>query len=270
MVLAEKAKVNTATSPDRVFPVTSASHTTNDKLKPLLRPRDAASLLLVDRTERIPRILMGRRHPSLAFMPGKYVFPGGRADPGDGSMAAASELTAEDTVKLVTGMGTRATLRRARALGLCAIRETFEETGLRFARQNHQVAMSSNGGNSPANKDWLSFLEGGALPALGDLRYFARAITPPGNVRRFDARFFIAFRDSLPELPKQKLVPGGELQDLNWVSIDEVDKLDVARITQAILKEAKTLLTETRHELPATLPVVQYSKRYGRFVREVI
>ncbi len=103
----------------------------------------------------------------------------------------------------------------------------------------------------------------------GDLRYFARAITPPGNVRRFDARFY-RFRDSLPELETAKLVPSGELEDLDWVAIDEVDKLDVARITQAILKEARMLLTETRLDLPATLPVAQYSKRHGRFVREVI
>lgn len=40
-----------------------------------LRPRDAASLLLVDRSGSKPRILMGRRHASLAFMPGKFVFP---------------------------------------------------------------------------------------------------------------------------------------------------------------------------------------------------
>jgi 8-oxo-dGTP pyrophosphatase MutT (NUDIX family) len=175
-------------------------------------------------------------------MPGKYVFPGGRADPIDGSIGAASELSSDDTQKLVSGMGARASQRRARALGLCAIRETFEETGLKLARPG----------------------------ALGDLRYFARAITPPGNVRRFDTRFFIAFRDSLPELASQKLVPSGELQDLDWVAVDDVDKLDVARITQTILKEAQTLLTETRLELPATLPVVQYSKRHGRFVREVI
>jgi 8-oxo-dGTP pyrophosphatase MutT (NUDIX family) len=193
-------------------------------------------------------------------MPGKYVFPGGRADPIDGSIGAASELSSDDTQKLVSGMGARASQRRARALGLCAIRETFEETGLKLARPGAENALSLNGANYPANKDWLAFLEGGALPALGDLRYFARAITPPGNVRRFDTRFFIAFRDSLPELASQKLVPSGELQDLDWV----------ARITQTILKEAQMLLTETRLELPATLPVVQYSKRHGRFVREVI
>ncbi|MFD1198906.1 NUDIX hydrolase [Brucella gallinifaecis] len=235
-----------------------------------LRPRDAASLLLIDRSEHVPRILMGRRHPSLAFMPGKYVFPGGRADSNDGNIKAATELSAEDTIKLVNGMGSRASQRRARALGLCAIRETFEETGLKFARVAATRNLSSKGINYSANKNWIEFLDGGALPALSALRYFARAITPPGNIRRFDTRFFIAFRDSMPELASQRLVPSGELQDLDWVAIDEVDKLDVARITQTILKEAQMLLTDLRHDLPPNIPVVQYSKRHGRFVREVI
>ncbi|KAA9368955.1 NUDIX hydrolase [Ochrobactrum quorumnocens] len=248
--------------------------------KSALRPHDAASLLLIDRTGRTPRILMGKRHSSLVFMPGKFVFPGGRADAGDGAVAAATELSQNDTQKLMTGMGTRASQRRARALGLCAIRETFEETGLRIARTSFDKPTSDQTSSAqrlpstniimPDNKDWCAFLERGALPALGDLRYFARAVTPPGNVRRFDARFFIAFRDSLPELERASLVPSGELEDLDWVAIDEVDKLDVARITQAILKEARMLLTETRLDLPATLPVAQYSKRHGRFVREVI
>lgn len=70
-----------------------------------LRPRDAASLLLVDRSGSEPRILMGRRHASLVFMPGKFVFPGGRADPVDGAIAAAAELNNNDVAKLLAGMG---------------------------------------------------------------------------------------------------------------------------------------------------------------------
>ncbi|AIJ69840.1 MULTISPECIES: NUDIX hydrolase [Brucella] len=229
-----------------------------------LRPRDAASLLLVDRSGATPRILMGRRHSSLAFMPGKFVFPGGRADPADGAIAAASELSQNDTQKLLKGMGARASLRRARALGLCAIRETFEETGLRIAHPASAHIVP------PKHEDWCAFLERGMLPQLDSLRYFARAVTPPGNVRRFDTRFFIAFCDSLPEVETQKLVPSGELEDLDWVLIDQIEKLDLARITQAILNEATALLMDTQLDLPATLPVVQYSKRHDRFVREVI
>src|SRR5690606_19945286 len=164
----------------------------------------------------------------------------------------------------LAGMSSRASPRRARALGLCAIRETFEETGLRIG-QTASVPIAS-----PLHHDWSAFLDSGLVPALNSLRYFARAVTPPDNVRRFDTRFFIAFRDHISELDQQPLVPSGELEDLDWVSIDQIDKLDVAHITQAILKEARVLLMDTEAELPATLPVVQYSKRHGRFVREVI
>lgn len=197
-------------------------------------------------------------------MPGKFVFPGGRAEAADAAIPAASELGGADVGKLLAGMGSRPSTRRARALGLCAIRETFEETGLRVAKPSSRNIIL------PDNQDWLAFLKEDCLPALGDLRYFARAVTPPGNVRRYDTRFFIAFRDSLPEAANLTLTPSGELEDLDWVGMDDAGKLDTARITQAILGEAQALLTETGHDLPATLPVVQYSKRHGRFVREVI
>lgn len=242
-----------------------------EEKKKVLRPRDAASLLLIDRSTETPRVLMGKRHHSLAFMPGKFVFPGGRADSIDGAIAAASELSQDDTRKLMHGMGSRPSMRRARALGLCAIRETFEETGLRVAHPVNASAAAEPPLGLPANhQDWRAFLGQGALPTLSSLRYFARAVTPPEHVRRFDTRFFIAFCDSLPEFDKQELAPSGELENLHWVSMDDASKLDVARITAIILKEAESLLAETRLHLPAALPVVQYRKRHGRFVREVI
>lgn len=242
-----------------------------EQKKKVLRPRDAASLLVIDRSAGTPRVLMGKRHHSLAFMPGKFVFPGGRADSIDGAIAAANELSHDDTRKLLDGMGSRPSMRRARALGLCAIRETFEETGLRVAYPVADDSSAEPPRGLPANhQDWRAFLGRGALPALSSLRYFARAVTPPEHIRRFDTRFFIAFCDSLPEFGKQQLAPSGELENLDWVSIDDVAKLDVALITQIILKEAKSLLAETRLDLPAALPVVQYRMRHGRFVREVI
>ena len=182
----------------------------------------------------------------------------------DGAIGATAELHNNDVAKLLAGMGARASLRRARALGLCAIRETFEETGLRIGQAASAPVIL------PAHSDWSAFFDNGMIPALSSLRYFARAVTPPDNVRRFDTRFFIAYRDHIPELDGQPLVPSGELEDLDWVSIDQIDRLDVAHITQAILKEARALLTNADSELPATLPVVQYCKRHGRFVREVI
>ena len=57
-----------------------------------LRPRDAATLIIVDREGPEPRVLMGRRHEGHKFMPGKFVFPGGRVEPEDRRMAAAGAL----------------------------------------------------------------------------------------------------------------------------------------------------------------------------------
>jgi hypothetical protein len=54
-----------------------------------MRPRDAATLLLLDRAGGTVKVLMGRRHQRHAFMPGKFVFPGGRTDPADSRIAVA-------------------------------------------------------------------------------------------------------------------------------------------------------------------------------------
>ncbi|MDO0545712.1 hypothetical protein KTU62_24045, partial [Escherichia coli] len=52
-----------------------------------LRPRDAATLIVLDRRGKGgPKVLMGRRNPRLAFMPGQFVFPGGRIELGDRHM----------------------------------------------------------------------------------------------------------------------------------------------------------------------------------------
>ena len=59
---------------------------------PYRRPRDAATLILLDRAERAPRVLFGKRHDGHAFMPGMFVFPGGSYDAIDGRMKAAGSL----------------------------------------------------------------------------------------------------------------------------------------------------------------------------------
>ena len=44
---------------------------------PYFRPKDAATLILIDRSGGKPKVLVGKRHDKVVFMPGKYVFPGG-------------------------------------------------------------------------------------------------------------------------------------------------------------------------------------------------
>src|ERR1700733_13234639 len=86
----------------------------------LVKPRDAATLIIVRRDGAKPRLLMGRRHGGHDFMPDKWVFPGGRIDRSDFRAPVASELRPEVAHRLyATGLA-----RRARALALSAIRET--------------------------------------------------------------------------------------------------------------------------------------------------
>ena len=145
------------------------------------RPRDAATLLLLDRSSSEIQVLLGRRHRNHAFMPGKLVFPGGRTDPADGRVPVAANLPPEDEAKLVSGMGARGTRHRAKALAMSAVRETYEEAGLLIGRREDF---------STHHDDWAGFQEHKVAPSLDGLRYVARAITPPGRVRRFDTRFF--------------------------------------------------------------------------------
>ncbi len=48
---------------------------------PYYRPKDAATLILVDRSAATPKVLVGKRHDKVVFMPGKFVYSGGGVDP---------------------------------------------------------------------------------------------------------------------------------------------------------------------------------------------
>ncbi|MGL4540978.1 MAG: NUDIX hydrolase [Polymorphobacter sp.] len=189
-------------------------------------PKDAATLLIIRRDAAAPRVLMGRRHRGNAFMPDKWVFPGGRIDAGDYRVAAARELDDAVAAALARTAAPRRAAILPRALALAAIRETFEETGLLLA-QPANVAAGRGG--------WRDFRALGWLPDLAPLQFVARAITPPGRTRRFDARFFVADAAALVSLD-----PGtgsGELDELAWFDWDAALALDLPSITRAILHE---------------------------------
>src|SRR3978361_2179849 len=59
---------------------------------PYFRPKDAATLILVDRTFATPKVLVGKRHDKVVFMPGKFVFPGGRVDKYDNRVPVAAPI----------------------------------------------------------------------------------------------------------------------------------------------------------------------------------
>lgn len=188
----------------------------------LARPRDAATLILVRRDGPKPRILMGRRHGGHDFMPDKWVFPGGRIDRSDFNAPAGTELKPAVAARLAK----TAPPRRARALGLTAIRETFEEAGLLLAKP---------AAPRPGVGPWRAFLEIGAAADLAALDFIARAITPPYRPKRFDARFFMADAEALISLERRP--DCGELDEIAWVDLDEAAALDLPNITRFVLQE---------------------------------
>src|SRR5690606_35374328 len=157
---------------------------------PVLRPRDASTLIIIDSKGPAPRVLLGERRDDLKFMPGKYVFPGGRLDADDKIMTAARELRQSEADKLLLDMKGHPTPARARGLGMTAVRETFEEAGIIIGgttAASSEIAPPSENPSleSPAAKTWRQFQAHGFVPDLAPLTFLARAITPPGRPRRF-------------------------------------------------------------------------------------
>lgn len=223
-----------------------------------LRPRDAATLILLDRTRDSPRVLLGRRHRKHAFMPGKFVFPGGRTDPHDARIPVVEGLHPKEEAKLI-GTGYRASAARARAIAMSAVRETYEEAGLLIGRRAPFET---------SNAEWSAFAEHGVHPSLSMLRMVARAITPPGRVRRFDTRFIAAWRDDVAvTLPDGG--PTNELEELVWLTIPEAIEADIPSITKTVLGDLRNRLADDPDLAPGG-PVPFYRMINNRFRREVM
>lgn len=201
---------------------------------PRQRPKDAATLILV-RAASTPEVLMGRRAPGHVFMASKWVFPGGRIDRGDFNAATATDPAPASRARLEAELPAH----RARALCLTAVRETFEETGLILGRPAPAASVAG---------PWREFRQAGALPDLAALSYVARAITPPGRTRRFDARFFMA--DAAALLVPEPTAGSGELDEIAWLPLDEARTLDLPSITRFVLGEVAERLSQPDRPLP--------------------
>ena len=178
---------------------------------------------------------MGRRRLDQVFLPGTYVFPGGRVDPADKKVPFSTALNAGIAADLLSGMSGRASPERARALAFAAVRETFEETGYVVG-----TPLSAQAPVTAVAHAWSGFFACGYAPALEPLVYFARAITPPGRPRRYDTRFF-AVRRSAVEGPLR--TGDGELEDIGWRTLDEVRLLKLPSVTRLVLEDFVRLLS---------------------------
>ncbi|MBO1075607.1 NUDIX domain-containing protein [Roseomonas marmotae] len=169
-------------------------------------PRHAASLILWrSRAGGEIEILMGLRHAGHRFMPSRLVFPGGRVDFGDRTAPAATEPLPATLAALERA----APPRLARALAMAAARELEEETGLTLAPP------------------------GQAAPALDVLDYVCRAVTPASMSMRFNARFLSA----PAEAARGSLAGCGELERIDWFTLEEAAGAPLAPITARVLEQ---------------------------------
>ncbi len=164
--------------------------------------RPAATVMLLRDTAEGPEVFLLRRTTSAVFAAGAFVFPGGRVDPADASAVLAAhcdgldDVAASARLELPSG---------GLAFWVAAIRECFEEAGvllarradgtaLRFVDRDQADAFSAHrhaiydGTRSLAELCETERL----LLDLGDVRYVSHWITPLGEPRRFDTRFFVA------------------------------------------------------------------------------
>lgn len=170
--------------------------------------RPAATVMLVRDVEvgHGIEVFMLRRTLSAAFAGGMYVFPGGKVDDTDGTADVEavsdglSDLEASSMLGLPGG---------GLAYWTAAIRECFEEAGVLMARHamgersgdivrfdEANVAERFERHRHAVHDGSLSIIDLCEMESLrlcaGDLRYVSHWITPVGEVRRFDTRFFVA------------------------------------------------------------------------------
>ncbi len=195
--------------------------------------RDASTVVLLRDRLTNPRILLGKRRKDAVFMPNKFVFPGGAVDPAD----ADPELAGRPGPQCLRRLRMRSDSDAADMLLACAVREVWEETGIRLARRRREA-------RSQLPEEWSSFGEGGHCPSATGLVFIYRAVTPPGRTRRFDTRFFLADLDraDLVSDPDDFRKASSELSHLQWIPLADVCRFDLPSITRLVLATVSEIL----------------------------
>jgi 8-oxo-dGTP pyrophosphatase MutT (NUDIX family) len=235
------------------------TRTMRDQSFPNVKPRDSATLILIDRANAVPKVLLGRRHQRHRFLPGKFVFPGGRIEPSDKLMAVSAALHDRHIAKLMRRMK-RPSVAKSAAFALAAVRETYEETGL-------MLGVPQKGPIAAPAGPWEAFAKAGIVPDLSAVHFVARAITPPKRPLRFDSRFFAAEVSAIARRDDGFVGEDKELVELVWLPITEARQLDMPGITAVVLEELQDRIVagmEFDH------PVPLYRMLHGRFMREIL
>jgi 8-oxo-dGTP pyrophosphatase MutT (NUDIX family) len=216
-----------------------------DTPRPTVRPRDAASIVLIRGSADKPEVLMGRRRKRASFLPNIYVFPGGRVDSHDRIVPAGLALPRDLQVRLTK----RTTRTHALSLAIAALRETHEETGYLLLDSAKAGCLK----DAPATPYWQALRQAGGGPDLARLAYIARALTPTMSHKRFNTRFFLADANAA----HGELLVDGELEDLHWLPFEEAHRLPIVDVTEFVLNQARRRWRE-RGANDATVPFLRY------------
>lgn len=219
--------------------------------------RDAATVIVVRDPKTNPRILMGQRGSKAAFMPNKFVFPGGAVDVEDYDVALTDPMSDLCRSRLRDDMRPETPDSAVDALAVAAIRELWEETGLVLGK-------SGNWATTPA-ADWTDYAQTGHVPTAAGMQFVFRAITPPGRPRRFDARFFLIDADYLQGDLDDFSRASEELSHLQWVGLKEARSFDLPFITEVVLAEIEGQLPDL--SAPQSVPFFKNDDEAGWFKR---
>lgn len=197
-----------------------------EKNTKIVKPRNAASLVLLKNNDNDVKVLLGKRSDKTRFMPGAWVFPGGVVDKNDYKIEKINSLNKNIVKKLAVSNNTN----MANALAIASIRETAEETGLMLGIKSKNIPVIKDEND---NNGIILMSEIGLVPDLSKLLYLGRAITPTFSPIRFHARFFLADAKHLTG----KIKTTNELIEIKWISLKKATKLPMADVTEFMINE---------------------------------
>ena len=215
--------------------------------------RNAATVIVLRDRADDPHVLMGQRGATAAFMPNKFVFPGGALDPADAQILLATPLPARCAARLAEDCAEDL----AHAIAVAAIRELWEETGLILGQPGHWAA--------PPPADWQGFAASGLVPTAHGLQFVFRAITPPGRPRRFDARFLLVDAAEIANDLDDFSAAQDELSHLQWVPLAHARSYDLPFITEVVLAEIAARAQDPAP--PASVPFFRNDDEESLFLR---
>lgn len=215
--------------------------------------RNASTIIVMRDWHEKPSVLMGQRGAKAAFMPNKFVFPGGAMDADDSLIPLAAPIGEPHRTRLLE----QSASDLAEGLVAAAIRELWEETGLILGQPGTW--------QSDPHDDWRGFADAGFVPSGDALQFVFRAITPPGRPRRFDARFFLVNAEAIQNDLDDFSQACDELSHLQWIPLSEARSFDLPFITEVVLAE---VAANARHDAPpASVPFFRNDDEESLFLR---